>query len=723
MNKKTISPVVAIALILVVAVLAVVSFQSWYNDFQSGVFTDVEDKSSSGVPIEINNLIGDTLYVKSTSNDNISISSIKVGDILCNFTETNLTKGMNEIILEDCLNNSGIKEDVVLVTENNIDSKTFYLGGEETIIPSSSQADLTISFSSDATGQVGFHDLINLSWTVEGADECWGSGNWSGNKDNTSGYEIIQVNQTSLSFTLTCNDSNGTEDFVTIPLTIKSYSVPTSGLLVHYTFDNIIGNKVTDLQDNYNGTMYADVVQAPGLFNQGVEFDGYEDRIVISSNGVISTDGTFSVWAKSDRTTQNEIYSQYTNSDPQRTVYKLDHVGNYTLYQWDQTLTIIASNNISHNQNDYNHLVFVKNGTEVKEYINGDLNLHRSGYVNFDDTTTYLGYKSHIENFDFDGIMDQMRIYDRPLTKDEVIGLYLEKNQIGNQPDVNISANVTSADYGSTIELTWNSVNADNCVAQGNGWSGSLSTSGTQIETITGNPYENFTIVCSNALGQSDSDSVIVDLNCANITNGLAALYHFEGNYLDSSGNDNHGTNYGSVFNSSIIGQGVYFDGVNDYVRVSDDSTLDINDKLTILAWFHPLSGSSASLVRKGPGANGYYYLYSNGGFVRMVINDVGWNGAGFVSGGFYNEWGFVSGVYDRINRKAYFNASLVESVPYTSAISTNGYPLTIAQRGDNNEWVKGYVDEIAIYNRNLSQSELQQIYNANNQGNPICNP
>jgi formylglycine-generating enzyme required for sulfatase activity len=130
MNKKAISPVVAIALLLVVAVVAVVGFQTWNNDFQSGVFTNVESQSSKGVSVEINEMIDGVLYVKSTSDDNITVNTIKVGDTVCNFTATNLTKGINEIILEDCLNDTEVKEDVVLITEDYIDSKTFYLGDD-----------------------------------------------------------------------------------------------------------------------------------------------------------------------------------------------------------------------------------------------------------------------------------------------------------------------------------------------------------------------------------------------------------------------------------------------------------------------------------------------------------------------------------------------------------------------------------------------------------------
>ena len=44
-NKKVISPVVATALLLVVAVMAVVGFSGWFSSFQSGINSDVEQNS------------------------------------------------------------------------------------------------------------------------------------------------------------------------------------------------------------------------------------------------------------------------------------------------------------------------------------------------------------------------------------------------------------------------------------------------------------------------------------------------------------------------------------------------------------------------------------------------------------------------------------------------------------------------------------------------------
>lgn len=79
--KKAISPVVATALLLVVAVVAVVGFQTWFTTYQSGINVKVEQESNAGSAITIERLeyasaTEAKVYLKSTSVGimNVSVS-------------------------------------------------------------------------------------------------------------------------------------------------------------------------------------------------------------------------------------------------------------------------------------------------------------------------------------------------------------------------------------------------------------------------------------------------------------------------------------------------------------------------------------------------------------------------------------------------------------------------------------------------------------------------
>ena len=63
MNKKTISPVIATALLLIVAVISVVGFGSWFGNFQSNINSNVEQSSNTKNTIDLDTIVGNSLYI------------------------------------------------------------------------------------------------------------------------------------------------------------------------------------------------------------------------------------------------------------------------------------------------------------------------------------------------------------------------------------------------------------------------------------------------------------------------------------------------------------------------------------------------------------------------------------------------------------------------------------------------------------------------------------
>ncbi|MCA9459671.1 MAG: hypothetical protein KC550_03940 [Nanoarchaeota archaeon] len=77
-TKKAISPVVATALLLVVAVVAVVGFQTWFNTYQSGLNTKVEQQSASGSAVTIERLENGSVYLKNGGTASLTASGVQV---------------------------------------------------------------------------------------------------------------------------------------------------------------------------------------------------------------------------------------------------------------------------------------------------------------------------------------------------------------------------------------------------------------------------------------------------------------------------------------------------------------------------------------------------------------------------------------------------------------------------------------------------------------------
>jgi len=127
-NKKGISPVVATALLLVVAVVAVVGFQTWFYTYQSGLQVKTEQQSNAGTAITIERLGTDSLYLKNAGTSEINVNSITVGsDTSCN-NSFNLPASSvtNVYVNASCSFNetTGTEVDVVVITNGGIYQET-----------------------------------------------------------------------------------------------------------------------------------------------------------------------------------------------------------------------------------------------------------------------------------------------------------------------------------------------------------------------------------------------------------------------------------------------------------------------------------------------------------------------------------------------------------------------------------------------------------------------
>jgi hypothetical protein len=114
-TKKAVHPVVGTALLLVVAVVSVVSFQSWFQSFQSDVFSDVDIKSSTTTEISVEGIFGDDLYIN--AGNNLTITAIEINGIDCSINGS--YSGLEGINISSCLGLVNISTPIVLIKTND----------------------------------------------------------------------------------------------------------------------------------------------------------------------------------------------------------------------------------------------------------------------------------------------------------------------------------------------------------------------------------------------------------------------------------------------------------------------------------------------------------------------------------------------------------------------------------------------------------------------------
>ena len=250
-------------------------------------------------------------------------------------------------------------------------------------------------------------------------------------------------------------------------------------------------------------------------------------------------------------------------------------------------------------------------------------------------------------------------------------------------------------------------------------WSYSNAGSYTVSLTVTGpggsitqtNP--NFITVSASSSGSGTTSSSTI--------NGLVAAYSFDNNGgtpLDYSGNGY----YGSALNAVTVPQGRFgsamsFNGTNAWVSVGSKALLALSTGMTLEAWVYPtaaMSGLDTVVMKEQlatattPGTATYLLAANNS--ANQPMSAV-WNGSeATVNGNTQippNQWTHLASTYDGQYQSLYVNGVLVETLPQTGPIATSTGSLRI---GGNSIWggyFQGYIDEVRIYNRALSNAQI----------------
>ena len=192
----------------------------------------------------------------------------------------------------------------------------------------------------------------------------------------------------------------------------------------------------------------------------------------------------------------------------------------------------------------------------------------------------------------------------------------------------------------------------------------------------------------------------------------LVASYSFENNVQDGSGNGLDGTIRGNpAFVEGIAGMALSFDGVNDFVDLGDNAAFDITEQITLSAWVNTNdagNGQHNPYVSKGDQA--YAIKHANSNTIEFFIYDAGWHTANVsVDSSFNGEWHHVLGTYDGNELKTYVDGVLGATVAHEGSIEVQTNNLTIAMNSqETDRYYDGVIDEVKIYDRALSPSEVR---------------
>ena len=217
---------------------------------------------------------------------------------------------------------------------------------------------------------------------------------------------------------------------------------------------------------------------------------------------------------------------------------------------------------------------------------------------------------------------------------------------------------------------------------------------------------------------------IFVAICSASVRDGLIGYWPYDGNTLDYSGLDNHGTAFGNpIFVAGKLGsQALHFNG-GDYVTMDGVANDFTDDDVTMAAWIKTTTTSEGDWYSLN-GTNGQYLLCILGGDIRFY--EGGWEPAAGVT---VNDgaWHHIVATRENMYVKIYVDGVRRSSASYNSTVRLDaGDRWSIAQEWDGStpsDFFNGTVDEVAMWNRALTAEEMAYLYNNGTGNRPTEGP
>jgi gliding motility-associated-like protein len=321
--------------------------------------------------------------------------------------------------------------------------------------------------------------------------------------------------------------------------------------------------------------------------------------------------------------------------------------------------------------------------------------------------------------------------------------------QVTNTPSINAGPNITTC-KGSPItliatgaaNLSWsggvqNGVSfiptaSQNYIVSGTDSNGCIGSDTTQLILINPTISTTDSTLClgesttltSTAPSSSNASFCTSASLPSNLQTGLVGYWPFCGNANDVSGNGNNGTVNGASLTADRFGNAnsaYSFDGVNDWINVANPSVLNFptgvnfsvsffykpNNITTVPSGFNGLI-ARMRIDNNGPG-DGWQIGRDNSNYRLEVGCNPNLNSV------VNNNWVNITMIFNRtLGQIEYYQNGLLVSIYSCPNITSNfisNHDLKFGVERHGLQFTSGILDDIAIWNRTLSASEIQQLY------------
>jgi len=184
---------------------------------------------------------------------------------------------------------------------------------------------------------------------------------------------------------------------------------------------------------------------------------------------------------------------------------------------------------------------------------------------------------------------------------------------------------------------------------------------------------------------------------------------------IDSVGGDN-GTIHGASWIAGVNGSALSFNGNSDYIEILDSDNLDLANEFTIGMWVYPkvwLNNVKGFIFYKEQAyeLNLFYKIstwYLEGNVRGLSPDSIKIDGASFVP----DVWSYITLTFDGSELKLYQDGTLKQTTPTSGDVNINNNNLYIGSNQPNSDYFNGAIDEVTIWNKALTITEIQELCN-----------
>ena len=213
--------------------------------------------------------------------------------------------------------------------------------------------------------------------------------------------------------------------------------------------------------------------------------------------------------------------------------------------------------------------------------------------------------------------------------------------------------------------------------------------------------------------------------------NGLVAYYPFNGNANDASGNGYNGTVYGATLTNGAFGNAnsaYSYDGIDDWIDIGNTTICSNADGLAVACWARSpgfISVGGAIFERSddqylgGQATRIFRLSIESDGVIHFGVNNLPpsqgiWVNTPSNTFQFNNTWQHIAATYDSYGGLYIYVDGIQAAYSNLTAgnISNLSIRTNIGQKYNSipAQLFKGDLDEVCIYDRALSSSEINQL-------------